>query len=68
MIPRPTNFSRSIMARWICSLVLLCPLSITLGQEKNSVVSLRVAKYPDLGVEILKHRGKVVLVDFWAEY
>jgi len=29
---------------------------------------LKVVKYDGLAEEILKHRGKVILVDFWADY
>lgn len=31
-------------------------------------VRLQVVKYDGLAREILKNRGKVVVVDFWADY
>ena len=31
-------------------------------------VTLKVVKYDGLADELLKHRGKVVVVDFWADY
>ncbi len=42
-------------------------LGMVYPQEKGDV-SLRVVKYDGLKEEVLKHRGKVVLVDFWGEY
>jgi thiol-disulfide isomerase/thioredoxin len=38
------------------------------AQEKADDVALRVVKYEGLKDEILKNRGKVVLVDFWADF
>lgn len=35
-------------------------------QEKKS--ALATVKYDGLKREVLKHRGKVVVVDFWASY
>ena len=36
------------------------------AQEKKP--ELAVVKYDGLKREVLKHRGKVVIVDFWAGY
>src|SRR4051794_9707718 len=36
------------------------------SQEETSTVQLRVVKYDGLANEVLKERGKVVLVDFWS--
>lgn len=38
-----------------------------LGQDKSDV-TLQVAKYDLLRDEVLKNRGKVVLVDFWGDF
>lgn len=38
------------------------------AQEKTDDVTLRVVKYDGLKDEVLKNRGKVVLVDFWADF
>jgi hypothetical protein len=47
----------------------LVPLLLGAGtapaQEK---VDVRPVKYADMGKEVFKHRGKVVLVDFWHTY
>jgi hypothetical protein len=37
-------------------------------QEKAGGVDLKVVKYDGLAEEVAKHRGKIVVVDFWAEY
>ena len=50
--------------RWPClglSIFLLAS-GIATAQEKADI---RVVKYAGLGREVLKHRGKVVLVEFW---
>ena len=38
------------------------------AQEKTDDVTLRVVKYEGLKEEVLKNRGKVVLVDFWGDF
>lgn len=38
------------------------------AQEKADDVTLRVVKYDGLKDEVLKNRGKVVLIDFWADF
>jgi thiol-disulfide isomerase/thioredoxin len=38
------------------------------AQEKTQEVKLRVVKYDGLKEEVLKNRGKVVLVDFWGTF
>ncbi len=35
---------------------------------QNNPANLVVVKYDGLKREVLKHRGKVVVVDFWASY
>ena len=40
--------------------------TIAPGQEKRG--EMTVVKYDGLKREVFKHRGKVVLVDFWAGY
>ena len=39
-----------------------------MAQEKTEGVTYRVVKYEGLVDVILKNRGKVVLVDFWADF
>jgi hypothetical protein len=37
-------------------------------QEKGGGVDLKVVKYTGLAEEVAKHRGKIVVVDFWGTY
>lgn len=37
----------------------------TQGTAAKSEVSVKVVKYAGLADEVAKHKGKVVLVDFW---
>jgi hypothetical protein len=36
--------------------------------DRNGEVSLPVVKWPELQPAIVAHKGKVVVVDVWAEY
>ena len=38
------------------------------AQETSVEVTYRIVKYEGLADAVLKNRGKVVLVDFWADY
>ena len=38
------------------------------GQTPEKVAEMIPVKYDALKQEVLKHRGKVVVVDFWAGY
>ncbi len=51
-----------------CVLAMLTALSgvSTPAQEKK--IEMVPVRYDGLKQEVLKHRGKVVLVDFWAGY
>jgi hypothetical protein len=40
----------------------------TAGEPPAPSVEVRVVKYPELGETIRRLRGKVVVVDFWADY
>ncbi len=46
---------------------LLCALGGDAGraQQKGGEPEVRIVKYDGLAQEVLKHRGKVVLVDIW---
>lgn len=46
--------------------LVILSASVASAQEKRG--EMTVASYADLKREIVKHRGKVVLVDFWAGY
>ena len=56
--------------RWMAVVLTLAVASVSLtGQEQQSRVGqLRVVKYDALKEAVLQNRGKVVLVDFWAEF
>ena len=51
----------------LATLGLFTALCTTLGQSPNKIDMIPV-KYDALKQEVLKHRGKVVVVDFWAGY
>ena len=48
-----------------CGLALLL-IECASAQEKK--IEMAPVKYNGLKEEVLKHRGKVVIVDFWAGY
>jgi len=50
----------------LCSITIIGP-GISQSQDDKKITAIPV-KYDGLKQEILKHRGKVVLVDFWATY
>lgn len=52
----------------IAVLGLTVGAGLLLGQEATRVGNLRVVKYDGLKDEVLRNRGKVVLVDFWGEF
>jgi len=59
-----------------CAGLVLPGLALLLAQAparpqdggKGADVTLKVVKYDGLAEEVAKHRGKVVVVDFWADY
>ena len=53
-------------AKTFASLGLLATLCAALGQSQDNKVELIPVKYDELKQEVLKHRGKVLVVDFWA--
>jgi thiol-disulfide isomerase/thioredoxin len=58
--------------KFIRCLTLLCLFTLfsaSLGQSQEAKkIAVVPVKYDGLKQEVLKHRGKVVLVDFWATY
>ena len=38
------------------------------GEAADAAIAMRSVKYADLCKIIRGHKGKVVIVDFWAEY
>ncbi|MBI2806547.1 MAG: hypothetical protein HYX68_16320 [Planctomycetes bacterium] len=45
---------------------ILAALGTLPGQTQEKKIELLPVKYTELKAEVLKHRGKVVVVDFWA--
>jgi thiol:disulfide interchange protein len=54
--------------RRIFPLAALAVLVAAVGPAQEKSVELVPVKYDALKQEVTKHRGKVVLVDFWAGY
>jgi hypothetical protein len=50
----------------VASVLLVCAATLAQAQEKRGEMTL--VNYDGLKREVLKHRGKVVVVDFWASY
>jgi hypothetical protein len=50
------------------SLGLLTVVLASTAQSQETSVEMIPVKYDALKQEVLKHRGKVVIVDFWAGY
>ena len=43
-------------------------LTATLAAQEKPSISLQVVKFPELVKAIQAYRGRVVVVDFWANY
>jgi thiol-disulfide isomerase/thioredoxin len=43
-------------------------LGVLVAQGQQAGISVKVVKYDALKEEVLRQRGKVVVVDFWADY
>ena len=50
------------------SLGIFAALCVASGSAQEKKIEMIPVKYDGLKQEVLKHRGKVVLVDFWAGY
>jgi hypothetical protein len=50
----------------IASLTMLAALLGAAGQTQEKKIGVIPVKYDGLKQEVLKHRGKVLVVDFWA--
>ena len=51
------------------SLALFAMSSVpTTGQQADSQVTLKAVKYSELGDIVRQLKGKVVVVDFWADF
>jgi thiol-disulfide isomerase/thioredoxin len=54
--------------RWLLAIGVLAGFFVAAGPAQEKKVTLTPVKYDGLKQEILKHRGKVVVVDFWATF
>lgn len=54
--------------RWIALIVTHGLIGGTCLAQDAGGVQLRVVRYDGLKEEVIRHRGKVVLVDFWGEF
>src|SRR5262249_53186927 len=56
----------------LCAVLLLAATTVffvpAMAQEKSGEVTYKIVKYEGLTDAILKNRGKVLVVDFWADY
>lgn len=65
----PSRFGELLMARMSALAIVFLGLLLAAGaQEKKDEVTLKVVKYDAFKEEVLKNRGKVVLVDLWADF
>ena len=58
------------MHRWFMAVLLLLGPAAVLAADTATTgkVELGVASYQELGALVQQNRGKVILVDFWADY
>lgn len=56
------------MIRAITVSCLVLVGTVVAGQPPGDDVALKIVKYDGLKDIILKNRGKVVFVDFWADF
>jgi hypothetical protein len=56
------------LSRVSFALLVLATLCAVAGSQQDKNAEMIPVKYDRLKAEVLKQRGKVVLVDFWAGY
>ena len=54
--------------RWILGLMLILSGTVSLTRSADVEIVLQNCTYPQLGELVRQSKGKVVLVDFWAEF
>ncbi len=54
--------------RVACALLAVATLCAAAGSGQDKTAEMIPVKYDRLKAEVLKQRGKVVVVDFWAGY
>lgn len=58
----------SIRIGLLLALLGLLPATSARGQTPEDAVKLKVVKYADLADAVRQQKGKVVVVDFWADF
>ncbi len=54
------------MTRALVSLGLITTLCTAMSPAQDKPITMVAVKYDGLKQEVLKHRGKVLVVDFWS--
>ena len=54
--------------RWRTGFVALAALVLAVPALAQDKVEVKLAKYADLTAVIKKNKGKVIVVDFWADW
>jgi thiol-disulfide isomerase/thioredoxin len=68
---KPAKYGEDAMTRILTAAILLGASFFfvpAMAQEKPGEVTSRIVKYEGLVDAILKNRGKILVVDFWADY
>jgi len=69
LTPTTASFWRRFMIRWRTGFLMLSALFLLpAAAPAEDKVEVKVAKYTDLTDTIKKLKGKVVVVDFWADW
>jgi thiol:disulfide interchange protein len=54
--------------RWHAGLLALATFSVLTAPAAEDKVEVKIAKYADLTATVQKLKGKVIVVDFWADW
>jgi hypothetical protein len=55
-------------ARWLFATIVSAGILVNVAPGQDKKYEMTHVKYAGLKDEILKHRGKVLVLDFWAGY
>jgi thiol:disulfide interchange protein len=54
--------------RWHAGLLVLATIFVPSAPAAEDKVEVKIAKYADLMATVQKLKGKVIVVDFWADW
>jgi thiol:disulfide interchange protein len=54
--------------RWHAGLLVLATFFVLYAPAAEDKVEVKIAKYADLTATVQKLKGKVIVVDFWADW